>query len=422
MEDTLQMREYNEKLFFDNEDIEETGVERFTLEAVVRSAAQTMIQGALEAEVTEFLQRLPFQKSSESEGFRGYRNGYHPGRTITTAVGPLEVKQPRVSDISPEAGKYRSELVRPYKRRSEALDVLFPKLFIEGLSTRDFEPALRALIGEEAPLSPSSISRLNRQFKEEFGKWKGRRLDDLEIVYIWVDGVYLKAGISDEKLCALVIIGADRTGKKQLLAIEEGYRESKESWLSLLRDLKVRGMNEPAIAIADGALGFWAALPEIWHQTKEQLCWLHKIRNILDKLPKKEHREATERLRAIYLAEDKESAKMLAEKLLNDWKQVGYLKSAECLEKALERLLTFHLFPSQHARHLRTTNPIESPFAAVKLRTNAVRRFRTPHSALHLLFKLLERSEKGWQRLSYPEKLKEVKLPGKQSDVAFMPS
>lgn len=383
----------------------------FSLEDVVRSAAQRMIQGALEAEVTEFLQRMPGVKSEAAEGFRGYRNGYHAERRITTAVGALTVRQPRVSDVPQSAGAYRSGLIKPYRRRSEALDILFPKLFIEGLATRDFEPALRALVGEDAPLSPSSVSRLNKQFKEEYLRWKTRRLDDLEIVYIWADGVYLKAGISDEKLCALVVMGADRTGKKHLLAIAEGYRESKESWAEVLRDLKARGMNEPAIAIADGALGFWAALPEVWHQTKEQLCWLHKTRNILDKVPKKEHKDAAERIRGIYLAETREAAARLAQRLINDWKQTGYLKAAECLERALERLLTFHAFPTEHARHLRTTNPIESPFASVKLRTNAARRFRTPHSALHLLFKLLQRSEKGWQRLSFPEKLKEVQLP-----------
>ena len=383
----------------------------FSLEDVVRSAAQRMIQGALEAEVTEFLQRMPGVKSEAAEGFRGYRNGYHAERRITTAVGALTVRQPRVSDVPQSAGAYRSGLITPYRRRSEALDILFPKLFIEGLATRDFEPALRALVGEDAPLSPSSVSRLNKQFKEEYLRWKTRRLDDLEIVYIWADGVYLKAGISDEKLCALVVMGADRTGKKHLLAIAEGYRESKESWAEVLRDLKARGMNEPAIAIADGALGFWAALPEVWHQTKEQLCWLHKTRNILDKVPKKEHKDAAERIRGIYLAETREAAARLAQRLINDWKQTGYLKAAECLERALERLLTFHAFPTEHARHLRTTNPIESPFASVKLRTNAARRFRTPHSALHLLFKLLQRSEKGWQRLSFPEKLKEVQLP-----------
>ena len=408
------MKGYDERRIFDK-GIEEENAEgmEFSLEGVVRTAAQRMIQGALEMEVTEFLGRLPNEKSIETEGFRGYRNGYHQERQITTAVGALAVRQPRVSDVPEDAGKYESKLVRRYKRRSEGLDALFPRLFIEGLATRDFEPSLRALIGEEAPLSPSSISRLNRQFKDEFTRWKTRRLDDVEIVYVWADGVYLKAGISDERLCVLVVIGVDRSGKKHLLTIEEGYRESRESWLELLRDLKARGMNEPAIAVADGGLGFWAALPEVWHQTREQLCWLHKTRNILDKVPKKEHREAAERIRAVYLAEDKDAAERLAAKLMNDWKQAGYLKAVECLEKALERLLTFHEFPSKHAKHLRTTNPIESPFAAVKLRTNATRRIRSPRSALYLLFKLLQRSEMGWQRLSFPEKLKEVKLPDK---------
>ena len=400
--------EYSERLIFENG---EEGSGGFSLEVLARSAAQRMIEGALEMEVTEFLQRMPGEKSERAEGFRGYRNGHHRERKITTAVGALRVRQPRVSDIPQSAGKYRSQLIRPYKRRSEGLDVLFPKLFIEGLATRDFEPALRALVGEDAPLSPSSISRLNRQFKAEFDKWKERRLDGLEIVYIWADGVYLKAGIADEKLCVLVVIGADRSGRKHLLALVEGYRESKQSWLELLRDLKTRGLNEPAITVADGGLGFWAALPEVWHQTKEQLCWLHKMRNILDKLPKAEHQLASERLRAIYLAEDRENAERLAKSLINDWKQTGYARAAECLERALGKLLTFHHFPVEHARHLRTTNPIESPFAAVKLRTNAARRFRTPRSALHLLFKLLERAEKGWQRLSFPEKLKEVNLP-----------
>lgn len=394
----------------------------FSLEAVVRSAAERMIQGALEAEVTEFLGRPPGEKSERGDGFRGYRNGYHKERQVTTAVGGLTVRQPRVSDVPADVGRYESKLIRKYKRRSEGLDDLFPKLFIEGLATRDFEPSLRALIGEDAPLSPSSISRLNRSFKDEFAAWKARRLDDAEIVYVWADGVYLKAGISDEKCCVLVMIGADRTGRKHLLALEEGYRESKDSWLELLRSLKARGMNEPAIAVADGALGFWAALPEVWHQTREQLCWLHKTRNILDNLPKREHPEAAMRIRAIYLAEEKEVAMRLAERLISDWRQAGYLKAAECLEKALERLLAFHQFPTEHARHLRTTNPIESPFAAVKLRTNATRRIRSSQSALHLLFKLLQRSGKSWQRLSHPEKLKEVQLPDKPKTTAPTPS
>jgi transposase-like protein len=289
--------------------------------------------------------------------------------------------------------------------------MLFPKLFVEGLATRDFEPALRFLVGEDAPLSPSSISRLNKEFKNEYDDWNARDLADLKIVYLWADGIYLKAGIADEKRCLPVIIGVDMTGKKHLLALREGFRESTESWFEVLMDLKRRGMNEPAMAAADGGLGFWAALPKVWSQTKQQLCWLHKMRNILDKLPKREREEAVLRLRAIYLAETAAESETLARSLLKDWKETGYYQAAECLEKAMPRLLTYHEFPAEHHRHLRTTNVIESPFAAVRLRTAAAKRFRTARSGTHLVFKVMQSCEKRWRRISHPEKLKEVKMP-----------
>ncbi len=246
--------------------------------------------------------------------------------------------------------------MKPYKRRSEGLDCLFPKLFVEGLATRDFEPCLRFLVGAAAPLSPSSISRLNKQFKDEYEVWQKRDLQQLKIVYVWADGIYLKAGIADEKRCLLVIIGVDITGQKHLLTLREGFRESRESWSEALLDLKKRGLNEPSLAIADGGLGFWAALPKVWRQTKQQLCWLHKMRNILDKLPKREHHEAVLRLRAIYSASGKEAAERLSKELINHWKQVGYYQAVECLWVALERLLTFYNLPVEHWKHLRTTN------------------------------------------------------------------
>lgn len=407
-------KEYNETRIFDNEmGASDENMSPFSLEAVVRSAAQRMIQAALEAEVTEFLERLPGEKSLPEE-FRGYRNGHHRERTVSTAVGALRVRVPRVSD---NREKYQSRLVKPYQRRSEGLDALFPRLFVEGLATRDFEPALRFLVGESAPLSPSSISRLNRQFKTDYENWLSRDLSGLKIVYLWADGVYLQAGIGEERACLLVIMGVDERGEKHFLALWQGYRESKESWLEALRDLEARGMNEPALAIADGGLGFWAALPEVWRQTKRQLCWLHKTRNLLDKLPKSEHREATERLRAVYLATDTEAARYLAEKLIKQWGEAGYERAADCLRNALNQLLTFFAFPVEHARHLRTTNPIESVFASVRLRTNAARRFRTAKSGLHLVFKLLERCQKGWQKIAHPEKLKEVKLPNQEKQI-----
>lgn len=399
-------KEYNENGLFDNELIGQSGeLSAFSLEAMVRSAAQRMIQAALRAEVSEFLQRLPGEKAAE---FRGYRNGYHKERTVSTAVGGLRVKVPRVSDNSE---KFQSRMIKPYKRRSEGLDLLFPKLFVEGLATRDFEPALRFLVGAEAPLSPSTISRLNKDFKNEYEAWLARDLSGLKIVYVWADGIYLKAGIADEKRCLLVIIGVDLEGRKHLLTLSEGFRESAESWFQALQDLRRRGLNEPALAMADGGLGFWAALPKVWHQTKEQLCWLHKMRNILDKLPKRERSEAVLRLRAIYSATDQATAERLAKNLLADWKEAGYYQAMECLWVALPRLLTYYEFPAEHHRHLRTTNVIESPFASVRLRTDAAKRFRSARSGTHLVFKILQNCEKRWARISHPEKLKEVKLP-----------
>lgn len=400
---------YNNFSIFDN--LSDTGADEissFSLEFFVRSAAQRMIQAALEIEVQEFLQRAKYAKS-ETEEFRGYRNGHHKKRTVSTAVGGLEVRVPRVSD---NCEPFESRLVKPYRRRSEGLDTLFPRLFIEGLATRDFEPALRFLVGEKAPLSPSSVSRLNKEFKQDYENWQKADLSELKIYYIYADGVYLAAGIAEERACLLVIIGVDELGEKHILGLRQGYRESKESWQEMLTDLKKRGLNEPCLAIADGGLGFWAALPEVWLQTRRQLCWLHKTRNILDKLPKAEAQEATQRLRAIYLSETKTDAQYLAEKLIKDWRAAGYDRAADCLQHALEKLLTFFEFPSEHAKHLRTTNPIESVFATVRLRTKAAKRFRTARSGLHLVFKLLERAKKGWRIINCPDKLKTVKLPG----------
>ena len=405
---TKKSENYNDNLFFDNDIYEnEANLPQFNLERLARNAAQRIIQEALELEVSEFVERGRYDKTNP-EDFRGYRNGHHPQRTISTSFGSLEVKVPRVSD---NGETYQSQLVKPYKKRSEGLDCLFPNLFVEGLATRAFEPALRFLVGESAPLSPSSISRLNKKFKDEYEVWAKRDLSSLKIVYVWADGIYLKAGIADEKRCLLVIIGVDILGKKHLLTMREGFRESTESWYNCLMDLKKRGMNEPALAMADGGLGFWAALPKVFRQTKAQLCWLHKMRNILDKLPKSEHSEAVLRLRGIYSASSREVAERLAKELMSDWKKAEYYQAIECLFVALPRLLTFYEFPAEHHRHLRTTNVIESPFATVRLRTDAAKRFRSARSGTHLVFKIMESCEQRWRIISHPEKLKEVKLP-----------
>lgn len=377
-----------------------------TLETLARSGARQMLQAALEEEVREYLSRSRYERGQSN---LGYRNGYLPERKITLGSGGITVKVPRVSD-EPDGKRFESELVKPYQKRSQTVSDLFPKLFIEGLATRDFEPALRSLLGASSALSPSTISRLNQQFKAEYEEWRQRSLSDTKIVYIYADGIYIAAGIADEKACLLVVIGVDQVGVKHLLALEEGYRESTDSWKGVLMDLRNRGMNAPALAVGDGALGFWAAMREVFPMSKQQLCWLHKTRNILDKLPKKEHSEAIQRLRAIQRASSRAAAEKLARQLIADWRKV-YTKAADCLENNLEKLLAFYDYPSEHWRHLRTSNVIESPFAAVRIRTDAAKRFRTVKSAVHLIHQLLIKQEKKWQRFTGAEKCATVPLP-----------
>ncbi len=380
------------------------------LEALVRRGAKVMLQAALEQEVNEYLERARHQRSEHESEFRGDRNGHSQERKITIGSGTIKIKTPRVSDVPEGQAEFESKIVKPYQRRSASLQQLFPKLFIEGLATRDFEPALRCLMGAEAALSPSTISRLNARFRTEYEEWTKSSLASLPIAYVWVDGIYIKAGIADERACLLVVVGADVTGKKHLLALAEGYRESTESWLEVLRRLKARGMNEPALAVGDGGLGFWAAAGEVWRQTKQQRCWVHKMRNVLDKLPHKERGEAAKSLRAVYLSRTREAAKSTALSLAKSWRGL-YDKAAECLVADLDRMFSYFDFPAEHHQHIRTTNAIESVFASVRLRTNAMKRLRSSRSAVYLIFQIVKRAEKGLQRLSHAEKLRYITLP-----------
>lgn len=384
------------------------------VEALVRRGARVMLQAALEQEVSEYLARHRHQRSESDLEFRGYRNGHAQARKITVGSGTIKVKMPRVSDVPENQEPFESKIIKPYQRRSLSLQEVFPKLFIEGLATRDFEPALRCLMGAEAALSPSTISRLNAKFKAAYEDWTRSSLAALPIVYVWVDGIYLKAGIADERACLLVVMGADVAGKKHLLAMEEGYRESKESWAEVLRRLKGRGMNEPALAVGDGGLGFWAAAGEVWRQTKQQRCWVHKMRNILDKLPHRERGEAAKSLRAVYLSRTREEARAKVFALVKSWRGV-YDRAAECLVDDLDRMLTFFDFPAEHHKHLRTTNAIESVFASVRLRTNAMKRLRSARCAVYLIFQVVKRAEKRLRRLSHAEKLRRITLPSHQS-------
>ncbi len=404
---------YNEQMFTVSEKEDDP------IEALVRRGAQVMLQAALEQEVTEYLERARHQRSENDVEFRGYRNGHSPQRKLTIGSGTIKVKTPRVSDVPEGQAQFESQIVKPYQRRSKTLAEVFPKLFIEGLATRDFEPALRCLMGEAAALSPATISRLNAGFKAKYEDWTKSSLANLPIVYVWVDGIYIKAGIADERACLLVVMGADVTGKKHLLALAEGYRESKESWLAVLSRLKARGMNEPALAIGDGGLGFWAAAGEVWRQTKEQRCWLHKTRNVLDKLPQRERAEGAKSLRAIYLSKTREEAKSKVIALAKSWRGL-YDRAAECLMDDLDRMLAYFDFPAEHHKHLRTTNPIESIFASVRLRTGAMKRLRSARSAVYLIFQIVKRQEKSLQRLSHAEKLRYISLPSTLSNQTVM--
>jgi putative transposase len=383
------------------------------LEALSRQGAQRMLGAALEREVEEYLERQRYVRAPEETEFRGYRNGYGRERQVTIGSGTIKVRAPRVSDTPTEQEPYESKILKPYQKRSQKIAELFPKLFVEGLATRDFEPALRCLLGSQAALSPSTIVRLNGQFKAEYEQWQQRSLADHRLVYIWVDGVHIKAGVAREHAAVLTVIGVDVDGRKHLLALEEGYRESKESWLEVLRSLRDRGMQAPVLAVGDGALGFWAALPEVWPHTKGQRCWFHKMQNVLDKLPKKERKEAAERLRAIYLASSRAVAAQLAQELAAEWQTV-YPKAATCLLADLDACLRYFDYPQEHWKHLRTTNPVESVFATMRLRTDAAKRFRTARSGVHLVFKLIQRYQKTWTRISAPEKLRAVLEPEKQ--------
>jgi transposase-like protein len=395
---------YNENIFTVSEK------DADPIESLVRRGARLMLEEALELEVSEYLERSRHQRAVNEEEFRGYRNGYAKERKLTVGSGTIRVKVPRVSDVPKGQEEFESRIIKPYQRRSNSLTDVFPKLFIEGLATRDFEPALRCLMGEEAALSPSTISRLNQKFKQEYEDWTRSSLSSLPIVYVWVDGIYLKAGLSDERACLLVVLGVDVSGKKHILAMEEGYRESTESWLHLLRGLKSRGLNEPALAIGDGALGFWSAASQVWRMTVQQRCWLHKVRNVLDKLPKREREEAAKSLRAIYLSRNREEARAKTYALAKSWKGL-FDKAAECLLSDLDRMFSYYDFPIEHHKHIRTTNPIESIFATVRLRTRAMKRLRSSRSAVYLIFQIVKRCELRLQRLSHAEKLRYVSLP-----------
>jgi transposase-like protein len=387
------------------------------LEALARAGARELLVRALSEEVDAYLGRGRYERTG---AHRGYRNG-STSRRLTLGTGTIDLAVTRVRDIPAGQEPFESKILRKYQRRSDTIDETFLNLFVEGLATRDFEPALRLLAGQDAPLSPSTISRLTRQFKAQYDAFDRKDLSGHTFVYLWADGLYLKAGLGTEKACLMVLIGADTAGVKHLIALREGYRESTESWGDLIRDCRQRGLNEPACWIADGALGLWAAVNEQSRHSAQQRCTNHKTMNVIDKLPLKERPSWVPRVRAIWQADSEKAARRLAAAGVQDLREAGYDRAADCLEEDLDRCLTFYAFPEAHWIHLRTTNPIESIFATVRLRTNAAKRFKKTKSGVCLMHQVIERLSKGWRRLRSAHLCPTVPLPSsskKKSKVA----
>jgi transposase-like protein len=370
------------------------------LEAACREKIGEVIQAVLEAEVDEFLGHLRGQRGGAGGGFR---DGHDDARTVTYGSHPVRIRRPRVRR-SPE--RFASQVLPPYRRRFEDVDKTLHELWIQGLSTRDFEPSLRALLGEQTPLSPSTISRVNKQFHDEYEAWCQRKIGN-EYVYLWADGVYLGAGPADERRVMLVVMGVDLNGDKAMLAIDDAFSESEESWTAVFESLRKRGLNDAALLVADGAAGIWSAFGKVYPRAKQQRCWLHKMRNVLDKVPERIEAEVQDGLRAIMNAENRAVAESLIETLAISLER-DYSKAANCLRDDSERMLAYYAFPEEHWRHLRTTNIIESNFDPVRSRTDVCKRLRSGTSATYLVYALLVRRSSRWRRFNGYQRLAEI--------------
>jgi transposase-like protein len=366
-----------------------------------------MLQAAIEQEVEEYLKAHHGRQTAE--GWASVvRNGHLPARQLVTGVGPIPVHQPRVRHR--DGQRFSSAILPKYLRRVPSVDALIPALYLKGVSTGDFSEALAAILGQNASgLSATNIVRLKASWEADYQAWRQRDLSQKRYVYWWADGVYFNVRLEDARTCVLVVVGALEDGTKELLALGDGFRESKESWLDLLRDLKAHGLREgPKLAIADGSLGFWRALQEAFSpEVDQQRCWVHKTANVLDKLPKSLQGRAKELLHDIYLAPARQDALKAYERFVANY-QLKYPKACECLEKDKDTLFSFYQFPAEHWPHLRTTNPIESTFATVRLRTQRTKGCGSRVATLTMVYKLGLEAQKTWRRLNGAEKLTKV--------------
>jgi putative transposase len=382
--------------------IEATPETMGALEIIVREGARKMLQAALEAEIEEHLSR--FKHLVDEDGKRMVvRNGVMPERTVLTGAGPIPITRPRVDDRALDAmgeQRFTSRILPPFMRRAPSIDTLVPVLCLKGISTDDFPTALEAILGPQAKgLSASTIVRLKEIWTEEYAEWSKRDLSGKRYVYVWADGVYCNARLEDERSCQLVVMGADSFGNKELLAVSDGYRESTQSWKEILLDLRSRGLTKaPALAVCDGAMGFQAAAAEIWPETRIQRCWFHKSGNVLDKLPKALQAKAKGMLHDMYLAPTREEALKTFALFMESFGE-KYPKAVECLVKDKDDLFAFYDFPAMHWIHLRTTNPIESTFATVRLRHRRAKGNGTRKATLAMVYKLCREAEQSWRKL-----------------------
>jgi putative transposase len=381
------------------------------LTEVLRNGARALLMQAVEAEVAALLSSHA-DKLTDDGRQRLVRHGHLPEREIMTGIGPVAVRCPR-----PERIRFSSAILPPYARRSKSLEVLIPILYLKGVSTGDFEQALLALLGKEAGgFSASTIGRLKEVWSEEHTRWSKRNLSAKRYVYFWVDGIHVQARLEDVAQCLLVIIGATPEGKKELVGLIDGVRESAQSWKELLLDLKRRGLSmPPELAVADGALGFWQAIEDVWPTTRGQRCWVHKTANVLNKLPKSQQSKAKRALQEIWMAETKKDALVAFDAFVEIW-GLKYDKAVGCLTKHRDALLAFYDFPAEHWKHLRTTNVIESSFATVRHRTARSKGCLSNKTALAMIFKLAEAAEKSWRRLDGHNQLPKVVLGVKFAD------
>lgn len=380
------------------------------LTEILRRGSVELLAKAVEAEVADWLEQHRQHRDAQGRQ-QVVRNGHAPQRSILTGLGPIPVRPPRVRDRRPadQAEKFTSRILPPYLRKAKAVEDLLPWLYLKGISTDDFNEALASLLGPQVKgLSASTITRLKEVWREEYQAWNRRSLEGKRYVYVWADGVHFNIRLEDDRQCILVLMGATAEGTKELIAISDGYRESEHSWRALLLDCQARGLTSaPELAIADGALGFWKALPQVWPKTREQRCWVHKTANVLDKLPKGQQSKAKAMIHEIWMAASRAEADQAFDLFVSTWK-IKYPKATECLAKDREELLVFYDFPAEHWIHLRTTNPIESVLATVRLRTCKTKGCGSRIACETMVFKLMQSASKKWRRLNGAELLPEV--------------